>query len=100
MRDEKREAKMDGARLVRNSGRGEEKGDAILTTEYGEWLIDYKHYQSTFSVSKKSWLKLAKDAWNSKHKSPVIKVCYEGVELAIIDWGDFECLNEGYHFDQ
>lgn len=95
-KQEKVEAKRDGAVLVKNSGRGDEKGDAKL--DVGDWrfLVDYKHYDNTFSVSKTAWKKLKLDAWNSKHRSPLIKLVYNdtNTELAIIEWEIFKAMLE------
>ena len=97
MRGEKREAALDGAKLVKNSGRGDKKGDATLT--YGDWnfLIDYKHYAKNFGLKKDAWLKHAKDSWNNNHYSPLIKVVFEdNTSVAILDWEDFQELLRGY----
>ena len=102
MRNESREAKKDGAKLVKNSGRGESKGDARLDSPNGvySWLIDYKHYENTFSVSRPNWDKLSKDAWNDNHRSPLIKVVYDnGMELAILNWSDFIQLQTDAEYD-
>lgn len=102
MRDENREAKRDGAKLVKNSGRGESKGDARLDSPHGffKFLIDYKHYEGTFSVKRELWKKLAKDAWNDNHRDPLIKVVYDdGTELAILDWNLFKHLMEAAEYD-
>ena len=56
--DEAREIKMDGARPVKNSGRGLRKGDAVLY----DLLIDYKDYTESFTINRKKWLKHAKDS--------------------------------------
>jgi hypothetical protein len=40
---EKELAKSDGSRLVKNSGRGLKKGDAV----YGKYLIEYRQVFST-----------------------------------------------------
>lgn len=57
---EKGEAKRDGAKLQKNSGRGDyQKGDATL----GPFCIDYKEYDESFSVSRKVWAKCNTDAW-------------------------------------
>lgn len=102
MRNERREAKIDGARLVKNSGRGESKGDARLDSPQGffKFLIDYKHYEGTFTINRANWKKLAKDAWNDDHRSPLIKVVYEdGVELAILEWNEFVQMMEAAEYD-
>jgi hypothetical protein len=91
MRGERREAKLDGATLVPNSGRGSEKGDAKL----GELLIDYKHNKSTFTLTYKAWKKMMKDAWNEGHRFPCIKVVYEdNTQVAIVDWNWLKQLME------
>ena len=57
---EKSEAKRDGAKLQKNSGRGEyQKGDATLNG----FCVDYKEYAESFSVSRKVWAKCNTDAW-------------------------------------
>lgn len=81
--DEKAEAKRDGARLVSNSGRGYHKGDALME----EFMIDYKHNAKSFTLTRKAWKKLLKDAWGEDRRSPCVKVCYEdGTKVAIIEW--------------
>lgn len=61
----------DGAKPQKNSGRGEyQKGDATL----GIWLIDYKEYTESFSVSRKNWAKLRSDAFRSQQKQPAFKL--------------------------
>lgn len=56
---EEQEAKRDGAKLHRNSGRGWiEKGDASL----GPFLIDYKEFSESFGLNRKVWAKVYSDA--------------------------------------
>lgn len=87
MRNEKRETKRDGAKPVKNSGRGFRKGDAVLD---GNWLIDYKHNESSFTLKSSAWSKHSQDAWNEGHLNPAIKVVFgNGRMVAIIDWDDF-----------
>ena len=65
------EAKRDGAKLQPNSGRGaHKKGDAILDP----FLIDYKEYASSFSVSVSNWAKLSKDAILKGKLQPAFKL--------------------------
>lgn len=91
-RGEKREASRDGAKPVKNSGRGFRKGDAVLD---GDWLIDYKHNQSSFTLNSVAWSKHCKDAWNEGHLNPAIKVVFgDGRMVAIIDWDDFAELRD------
>lgn len=65
------EAKRDGSKLQPNSGRGAHaKGDAIL----GPFLIDYKEYAESFSVSKKVWAKICTDAVLKGKLQPALKL--------------------------
>lgn len=96
---EKRLAKKDGAKLVKNSGRGWQKGDAILSPPLNdgciEFLLDYKEYTSSFSISKKNWEKHKMDAWNQKQREACISLVLDGeTRLAIIDWQTFMYLLE------
>jgi hypothetical protein len=54
------EAKRDGAKLQKNSGRGKHlKGDAVLR---GHFLIDYKEASKSFGINEKVWAKVSTDA--------------------------------------
>ena len=67
---EQLEAARDGARLHKNSGRGDiEKGDASL----GVFCIDYKEYAKSFGVSISVWAKCTKDALRMR-KKPALKL--------------------------
>jgi len=67
---EQSEAARDGARLHKNSGRGDiEKGDASL----GVFCIDYKEYAKSFGVSISVWAKCSKDALRMR-KKPALKL--------------------------
>lgn len=67
---EQREAARDGAKLHRNSGRGPfEKGDASLEP----FVIDYKEYTESYSVSRKAWAKATLDALKLRGV-PAIKI--------------------------
>jgi hypothetical protein len=68
---EELEAARDGARVHRNSGRGDiEKGDA----NFKDLLcVDYKEYTESFSVSRKVWAKATKDALRMRMK-PALKL--------------------------
>lgn len=80
---ERRQAKKDGAKTVKNSGRGKIKGDAT----HGEFVVDYKHRSKSFSMTEKEWAKLCKDAWSNGNRYPLMKIIYgEGREVAILDW--------------
>jgi hypothetical protein len=68
---EKSEAARDGAILQKNSGRGKHaKGDAIL----GPFLLDYKEYTRSYSLSIKSWSKICTDALTAGGLIPALKV--------------------------
>jgi DNA-binding FadR family transcriptional regulator len=93
-RTEKEEAKKDKAKPVKNSGRGFKKGDA----EFHEFLLDYKHNESSFTLTRKAWIKHRKDAWNNNHKYPCVSVVFgehSDVKIAIIEWHVFKELIEG-----
>lgn len=54
------EARRDGAKLQKNSGRGKHlKGDAVLL---GHFLIDYKEASKSFGINEKVWAKVSTDA--------------------------------------
>lgn len=81
---EKKSAKKDGAKLVKNSGRGFVKGDATL----GSFCIDYKHpnvITKQFTIKVGDWLKHSRDAWN-QGMEPVVVPVLDGAKLAIVDW--------------
>jgi hypothetical protein len=80
-----RKARNDGAEIVKNSGRGQRKGDARLYN----LLIDYKFTEaSSFSVNLKSWEKHAQDAWGEGYEPVIVPVfeSHRGKSLAIVDW--------------
>jgi len=90
---ERKEATRDGAKLVKNSGRGAEKGDAKL----GPFLIDYKFNAKSFTLSIKNWISLRKDAWGNGQREPLIVVKFEdGSKVAILEWEMFEQMREDY----
>ena len=68
---EAQEARRDGAKLQKNSGRGPiQKGDATL----GDFLIDYKESAKSFTLSLGILAKLNKDAIGAGNKIGVLKV--------------------------
>jgi hypothetical protein len=97
-RDEKQEIKKDKAKAVKNSGRGFKKGDAT----FHEFVLDYKHNGASFTLTRKAWLKMRKDAWNSNYKHACISVVLgedSDVKVAIIDWQVFKDLIEGSQYE-
>lgn len=71
---EQSESKRDGSKLQPNSGRGKyKKGDA--KNDY--FLIDYKEFSESFSISRKVWAKLCSDliaGGRIDGRSPTLKV--------------------------
>lgn len=68
---EAEEIKRDGAKGQPNSGRGtHKKGDAVLEP----FLVDYKEYAKSFSVSVGNWAKLCSDAVVSGRRQPAFKL--------------------------
>lgn len=93
------EIKRDGAKPQANSGRGQHaKGDAILEP----FLIDYKEYTESFSVSRKVWAKLQMDAFKSGRREPAFKLVLgeegkaEKLRLWVISDAMFHELLETY----
>lgn len=90
---EKKEAKRDGAKLVKNSGRGEySKGDAVL----GDYLVDYKFHgaSKSFTINATKLRKHKSDA-NKAGKIPVFCIKFsEHEKLAIIEWETFQSFLE------
>lgn len=92
---ERDHAMRDGARLQPNSGRGSHaKGDAILDTETGLYLIDYKEYSKSFSISVNNWSKVCSDALKvNREAEPVLKLDLDGkIEVCVMDWSWFLAL--------
>jgi len=93
---EKSEAKRDGAKQQKNSGRGDyQKGDA----QWGNFVVDYKEYEKTISVSKDMWAKICTDTFKvNRDKHPVLKLVLGSsgnkVRLAVIEWSLLEQLIE------
>jgi len=99
---EKSEARRDGARLQKNSGRGKfQKGDA----KTDHLLIDYKEASRSFTLNQKVWGKVCSDAVKvDTTLSPALKIILgEGnskVRLAIVEWALLEQLLELYDKEQ
>lgn len=92
---EAKHAAKDGARLQPNSGRfSHAKGDATLQTVTGLYVIDYKEYSKSYSISKKNWAKICSDALKVDFDSePVLKLILGGnTEIAVLDWSWFLAL--------
>jgi hypothetical protein len=83
---EKSEIKRDGARGMKNSGRGHyQKGDAMLDI----FTIDYKEYPKGFRVDENNWAKICADAMRNGHSEPALKLVLGEVSktrLAVVAW--------------
>lgn len=90
---EKSEAKRDGARLTKNSGRGQiQKGDAFLDI----FTVDYKEYAKSFSISKTVWAKICSDARRNGHTEPALKIILGDDVSKIRLWVVAEHIIEDY----
>jgi hypothetical protein len=92
---EKSESRRDGARLVKNSGRGQVKGDAT----WKDFVVDYKEYGKSFSINQDAWAKICTDAMkNDRNKSPLLKLIIgtgqKKVRLAVIEFAVLEDMVE------
>ena len=96
---ERSEAKRDGAKQQKNSGRGDyQKGDAL----WNGFVVDYKETGKSVAVSKEMWAKVCTDTFKvSRAYHPVLKLIIgEGnnkTRLAVIEWSLLEQLVEKWH---
>jgi hypothetical protein len=92
---EKSEAKRINAKLHKNSGRNNKKGDAT----WKNYIIDIKEYSKSFSISQNVWAKVVTDCLKvDKSKSPaLILVLGDGdrkTRLAVVELSELERLIE------
>ena len=93
---ERSEAKRDGAKQQKNSGRGDyQKGDA----QWRDFVVDYKEYEKSISISQSIWSKICTDTFKvSRDKYPVLKIILgknnQKTRLAVIEWALLEQLVE------
>lgn len=90
---ERGEAKRDGAKQQKNSGRGQyQKGDA----QWNQFVVDYKETASSFNLNKDVWSKICTDTFKvNRNMHPALKVIIgedSKVRLAIIEWAVLEEL--------
>lgn len=96
---EKGEAKRDGARQQKNSGRGKiQKGDAT----WNGFVVDYKEYSKSISISEEIWAKICTDTFKvSRSYHPLLKLILgEGARktrLAVVEWALFEEMVERWN---
>jgi len=99
---ERGEAKRDGAKLQKNSGRGQyQKGDAT----WRSFVVDYKEYEKSISITKEIWAKVCTDTFKvSREKFPVLKLILgkdnDKTRLAVIEWALLEELVECWEESQ
>lgn len=87
---ERRQAKRDGADVVKNSGRGMNKGDATLEN----YMVDYKFTEkASYSVNLAKFNALEKQAWREGKTAITVAVFedHRGKAIAMIEW---EALKE------
>lgn len=92
---ERAEAKRDGAKQQKNSGRGAyQKGDAT----WHDFVVDYKEYEKSISITREIWAKICTDTFKvSRDKFPVLKLILGDktkTRLAVIEWALLEQLIE------
>lgn len=89
---ERREAKRDGIKPVKNSGRGYQKGDALSR----DFLVDYKFNAASFQLTINNWIKLQKQAWQEGQRLPAICIKFANdTKIAIIPWEIFKEALDG-----
>jgi hypothetical protein len=99
---ERGEAKRDGAKQQKNSGRGDyQKGDA----QWQDFVVDYKEYESSISISQSIWAKICTDTFRvDRNKYPVLKLILgkdsKKTRLAVIEWALFEEMVESWQKKQ
>jgi len=92
---ERGEAKRDGAKLQKNSGRGKiQKGDA----KWRNYVVDYKEYAKSISITPTMWAKICTDTFKvSRYMFPALKLVLgdtNKIRLAVIEWSRLEELEE------
>jgi hypothetical protein len=89
---ERGEASRINAKLHKNSGRNNTKGDA----SWNQYVLDFKEFTKSFSITQDVWAKVVTDTLKvDRKKSPAICLVLDGkTRLAIIEWSEFERLVE------
>lgn len=98
LRREHAEAARDKAKPQKNSGRGMQKGDAILDG----FTVDYKMTGRSFSITKEVWAKVSSDAMKNNLSIPAIKVVIGAEDepktrLWVIDEATFNQMREAFN---
>jgi hypothetical protein len=93
---ERGEIKRDGAKAIKNSGRGwKEKGDA----RWQDFIVDYKEYEKGFRITRDNWGKICTDTMKTDlSASPVLKLILgeqpNVIRLAVLEWSKLELIYE------
>ena len=97
---EEKIAKDIGARLIKNSGRGREKGDMEKRIGELQFIIDAKEGK-TFTLSEEVWSKACHDALTHDIEAMpmILRVFPDGVKIAMIAWDDFEMILKDEYYD-
>ena len=99
-KSEASELKRMGAKVHKNSGRGQVKGDGSLD----EFIVDVKEYSKSFTISIDNWAKICTDTMKvDKSKSPMLQlVLRDGtrtIRLSVVEWSIQEDLIERARHD-
>ena len=89
---EKSEGKRIGAKLIKNSGRGQKKGDAT----WQNFVVDFKEVGKSFTLNKDVWAKAVTDALRSNADPAIVVVLGETqkTRLAVIELSLLEQILE------
>jgi len=91
---ERGEIKRLNAQPIKNSGRGQKKGDAT----FEGFTVDFKEYPKGFTINQDNWAKAVTDAMKNKNDPAIVVILGEKnikTRLAIIELGLLEQLIEG-----
>lgn len=91
---EQAEAKRDGAVSVKNSGRSRttKKGDSVL----GDFVVDYKFTEKSFTLNTAVWAKISLDAWKNGNRAPAIKVIMLNDKSPVRVWVVSDTIMQDY----
>lgn len=95
LKREQAEAKHDGAKPQKNSGRGIKKGDAMLDGI----TVDYKMSAKSVTINTEMWAKICSDALSNQLSSPALKIVLgdeKKTRLWVIDEGLFMDMYEAW----
>jgi hypothetical protein len=90
---ERGESKRIGAKQIKNSGRGQKKGDA----SWRNFIVDFKEVGKSFTLNQDVWAKATTDALKSNADPAIVVVMGDSghkTRLAIIEMAVLEQLIE------